>query len=237
MRICLNCKKIFEDDVDICPDCAEKLQSIVVSKKEKNKTVKILGIVVLSCLGLFGILLILYIILFSVLFKYTVIPDSDYKYNDLNGIEAKEIIKEKVRSVDELVTESLEKMLLDDQPVRNYSTSSEVAEKIFLMHPTHTFNIYENGFTNPKICDETAYIDEEGSIYCITNWSNENRSCDFMNKMECSIGFRTPNLYVDINGALEPNKLTKKNKDVNDIFAFGIYNSKVDAKGPARYIY
>ena len=127
MKICLNCKKIFEDDVDICPDCAEKLQSIVVSKKEKNKTVKILGIVVLSCLGLFGILLILYIILFSVLFKSTVIPDSDYKYNDLNGIEAKEIIKEKVRSVDELVTESLEKMLLYDQPVRNYSTSSEVA--------------------------------------------------------------------------------------------------------------
>lgn len=236
MKICEKCKKMFEDYEDYCPDCNTELQYVEVVGEKKNNNAKIFGFSCLGCFGCLGIIFLLHIILFAFLYNNWLIRTSEYKYNDLRGEEAKNVVTEKMKSIDELVTSVLINALLEQRAVNQYSTPTEVLENVFLQHPDNLFGRYDAGFTNPEVCNEPAVVDQDGNIYCITNWTIEDDRCDLAGQYPCSPRYSTPNLYVDINGATKPNVLTDKKKEMNDIFTFSIYANKVKRKGVANKI-
>ena len=237
MKICEECKKMFEDYEDFCPDCGTVLKNVEIVEKEKNNTGKIFGFSCLGCLGCLGLIFLFHIIFFVVLFNLMTVHTADYKYNDLRGKDAEKIVKIKLKKVDDLATNVVERAFVEQRVVNQYSTPTEVIENVFLQHPTNSFRIYDDGFTNPSVCNEPALIDNDGNIYCITNWINDGNKCDLAGDYSCAPNYDTPNLYVDINGATGPNMLTEKKKEMNDIFAFSIYTNRVKAKGITNKIY
>ena len=236
MKICEKCKKMFEDYEDYCPDCGSELQYVEVVGGKKNSNAKIFGFSCLGCLGCLGLIFLFHIILIVVLYNVMTVHTDDYKYNDLKGKEAEKIVKRNLKKVDDLVTDVVERSFVEQRVVNQFKTPREVLENVFLQHPNNSFRRYEAGFTNLEVCNEPALIDNDGNIYCITNWTIEEDRCDLAGQYSCSPRYGTPNLYVDINGPTEPNKFTDKKKEMNDIFAFSIYANMIKPKGVANQI-
>lgn len=235
MKICEHCKKLFEDYEETCPDCGSSLKSVEVSDDRSTKTTKILGFSCLGCFGCLGVIFLLHILLFALIFKAVTLDNSEYRYNNLKGKEAKKIVKDHLKTADLALEDVIKKSLRKEMPLRRYNSAEAVISNAFLTH--YKFKPYEPGFTNPYLCNETAFIDTEGNIYCITNWASGGDKCETLGEKPCSDDLSMPNVYVDINGAEGPNLYSEEGSEMNDIFAFEIYNTRLDNFGISKKIF
>ncbi len=85
---------------------------------------------------------------------------------------------------------------------------------------------------------DTCWTTADGITFCVGNWENdagENQDgrCDSYNQNSCSTDNDTPNLYIDVNGAKNPNKLTESSDRPRDIYTAAIYSQKVIPVGDA----
>ena len=192
MKICENCKKVFEDWEETCPECGAELKNVEAVENKKTKTTKILGFSCLGCLGCLGVIFLITILFFISIFKAMTIDTHQYKYNDLKGNEAKKIVTEHIKSAKSSLEDSIKNAIINEQSLQKYETSKEVTENAFVSN--YKFRIYESGFTNTALCNEIAFTDTNGNIYCITNWSNKGNKCDVLGERACSYDLNMPNV-------------------------------------------
>ncbi len=97
----------------------------------------------------------------------------------------------------------------------------------------------EGTFTNTSVCSGTnVWASTDGVIFCVApNYTSDNDSsqkstCNAAATVACSSDGEA-NLFVDVNGARKPNKLTTSASAPKDIFPAMIYSQKVVPFGDA----
>lgn len=229
MKICLNCKKIFEDDIDVCPECGAELKKVKNAKKKADDDTgkKVLvgcGWGCVGCLAIIGILFFI-LVMIGVISSFSVGNlSSEYKKQNRVSMSSNLMVKNNLMSA-----RSRARQVARVSELNNFSTAEEVVEKAFLTTAGSNFTKTSLTFTNLDVCNGPTFVNSLEQMYCIKNWSNE--YCDESNNEPCAFESSQPNLYVDINGLKGPNLLTENKNQVNDIFPFYIYNSAVKPTG------
>lgn len=234
MKICLNCKKIFEDDIEFCPDCGEELKKVKNTKKKSSddtgkKVLKVFGFGCLGCSAIIGIIFFILIVI-GIISSFSVGKfSSEYKKENRVSMSSTLMVKNYLMSA-----ESRARRVARHSELHNFPTAEEVVEKAFLSSSYSNFSRSSLPFTNTEVCSGPTFVNTLGQMYCITNWSNEN--CGLSRDIPCVEDSSRPNLYVDINGLKAPNLLTENQNQINDIFTFYIYDSTVKPSGVAADI-
>ncbi|MCD7780488.1 MAG: type II secretion system GspH family protein [Candidatus Gastranaerophilales bacterium] len=117
---------------------------------------------------------------------------------------------------------------LDNTSAHDYSSADELVSEIFEKRMVVMDGV--TSFTTDD-CDGKIFTTQDGIIFCITNYTSENSTekgsvCDFYNTTPC-VKEDGPNLWIDVNGARNPNKLTTSSKLPKDIYQAQIYAQRV----------
>ena len=129
MKICLNCKKIFEDDVDVCPDCGSALNQVKHKKKKakaKKNPLVYVGWGCLGCLSIFGILFFI-LMLIGLIVSSNGISHSKYKYHGRVSLSSKLMVQNHLMSA-----KSRTRRVAMSTNLNNFSTPEELVENAFL---------------------------------------------------------------------------------------------------------
>ena len=92
-------------------------------------------------------------------------------------------------------------------------------------------------------CAGTTFTTQDGIMFCVNNnfagntTDTQNAACNSYNTIPCVSGATNDevaaNLYIDVNGRKNPNKLTTTSNQPRDIYMAHIYNQKVVPYGDA----
>lgn len=114
-----------------------------------------------------------------------------------------------------------------------FSNEADVVSKLF----KKKMNIVENGTytTNYKIgnCtpdENNSFVTQDGMIFCISGWSSgetdsQGLFCNSFNTIPCG-AVDSPNLWIDVNGEKNPNRITTSSSHPRDQYQAQIYSQK-----------
>ncbi len=110
-----------------------------------------------------------------------------------------------------------------------YSTAESLVEEVFKKN-TNLLDVDQSDFTN-EVCQGPVFVTEDGIIFCVQNYSSQNSDeelsvCNQQNTIPC-IQADAANLWIDVNGRRNPNKVTENSKRPQDIYQAQIYSKKV----------
>lgn len=128
---------------------------------------------------------------------------------------------------------------LDGLTVQDYISAEDLVDNLFKI----TMNTIDGSttFTN-DICstygDNAVFTTSDGMMFCVSNFHADidngiNSSCDIFDRNPCT-DIDGPNLWVDVNGARNPNRPTLLAKHPKDIFQAQIYAHKIVPFGEAE---
>ena len=157
--------------------------------------------------------------------------------NNTNEREFRTAAKKAISGLDRAI--ALE-YALEGLTVQDYVSSEELVKYLFKKR-MNNLEPSSKRFTNPDTCKdatpESIFNTADGMIYCVTNfksdYSDERGSkCDFYNTTPCTKE-EGPNIWIDVNGAKKPNKVTTSYKKPRDIYQAQLYSQKVLPYGDA----
>ena len=128
---------------------------------------------------------------------------------------------------------------IDGVGCQDYETEEDLVNKVFKQRMTIINQKNTDIFTNEELCNGAVFTIADGATFCITNWKtdptadNQDTACNSYNTLPCAEDSTKPNIYIDINGDRNPNKLTTSGKQPKDIYTAQIYNQRVLPFGEA----
>ncbi|MCD7780207.1 MAG: type II secretion system GspH family protein [Candidatus Gastranaerophilales bacterium] len=155
--------------------------------------------------------------------------------NNTNAQEFRSAFKKAISGANQALTLHY---ALEGLAASDYTDATDLVDEVFktrmsIMDGNDQY-VVEVGGADSSNCWTTA----DGITFCINNWENDDSEgqggrCDSYNQNSCSASNDSPNLYIDVNGAKNPNKLTESSDRPRDIYTAAIYSQKVIPVGDA----
>ncbi len=80
----------------------------------------------------------------------------------------------------------------------------------------------------------SVFVTQDGIMYCITNYKTSEGAdpqsigtCDAFDTKPCTSDLTQPNVWIDVNGAKGPDKITTSSAKPRDIYQAMLYNQKI----------
>lgn len=155
---------------------------------------------------------------------------------ETRGDEYKSAFKKAISSLNQVLVMHYS---IDGVGCQEYETAEELVNSVFKQRMTIIQPNDSNAFTNEELCDGAVFTIADGSTYCVTNWKtdkdadNQTSVCNSYNTLPCVEDLEQPNIYIDVNGDKNPNRLTTSGKQPRDIYMAQIYSQRVLPFGAA----
>ncbi len=152
--------------------------------------------------------------------------------NNTNAQEFRSALKKAISGVNQALTLHY---ALEGLSAQDYTSAKDLVEDVF----KRRMSVLEGGntsqFTDSSVCSDTGatFTTADGMIFCVTNFHSDDSDeqgsiCDSYNTTPCVTGGSdVPNLWIDVNGAKNPNRVTTSSKRPKDIYQAQIYSQKV----------
>lgn len=160
--------------------------------------------------------------------------------NNTNSQEFRSALKKAISGVNQALTLHYALEGLGAQDYTYETLVSDVFKKRMSIIETTGNN--DASFTLAD-CGGTVFTTQDGIMFCVnTNFQGntndtQNAACNSYNTIPCVSGAdddeAAANLYIDVNGRKNPNKLTTTSNQPRDIYTAHIYNQKVVPYGDA----
>jgi len=150
--------------------------------------------------------------------------------NNTNAQEFRSALKKAISGVNQALTLHY---ALTSESAQDFSTGSQLVNGLFKKR----MSILENGttangvsFTSTNCSDTTAtFVTADGIMFCVTGFSADadsadNGKCNVYNTVPCG---NANNLWIDVNGAKKPNKVTTTSTRPKDIYQATIYSQRI----------
>lgn len=148
--------------------------------------------------------------------------------NNTNSQEFRSALKKAISGANQALTLNY---ALEGLGAQDYSTAETLVNDVFKKRMSIIDG--EDDFTSDD-CDGTVFTTADGMIFCVTNWSNASQAqgdqtlaCNSYNTKPCTASDASANLWIDVNGAKNPNRATTTSTQPKDIYQAQIYNQKV----------
>lgn len=148
--------------------------------------------------------------------------------NNTNSQEFRSALKKAISGANQALTLNY---ALEGLGAQDYSTAENLVNDVFKKKMSVIDG--ETTFTSDD-CDGTVFTTADGMIFCVTNWSNaaqaqgdQKLACNSYNTKPCTVSESDANLWIDVNGAKNPNRATTTSTQPKDIYQAQIYNQKV----------
>ena len=145
--------------------------------------------------------------------------------NNTNAQEFRSALKKAISGVNQALTLHY---ALEGLSAQDYTSATDLVDDVF----TRRMSVIdgEDSFTNTSACSASdVWTTADGMIFCITGFSSANSDdegskCDSYNTEPCG---SEPNLWIDVNGVKNPNRVTTSSSRPRDIYQATIYSQKV----------
>lgn len=151
--------------------------------------------------------------------------------NNTNAQEFRSALKKAISGVNQALTLHY---ALEGLGAQDYSTAQSLIDDVFKKRMNvidqGTYNAgYTVGGLTPTT--ENSFITQDGIIFVVNDWSvgdveSQEGACNSYNTKPC-IASDAPNLWIDVNGEKNPNRITTNSTHPRDQYQAQIYNQKV----------
>lgn len=151
--------------------------------------------------------------------------------NNTNSQEFRSALKKAISGANQALTLNY---ALEGLGAQDYSTAQTLVDDVFKKRMSVIDGETEFTGSNGECAGGAVFTTADGMIFCVdTNWSNEamatgdqNKACNSYNTVPCG-PTDAANLWIDVNGAKNPNRATTTSTQPKDIYQAQIYNQKV----------
>lgn len=145
--------------------------------------------------------------------------------NNTNAQEFRSALKKAISGTNQALTLHY---ALEGLSASDYSDGAALVNEVFKTRMSVIDG--ENSFTTGDCSGNAVFTTADGMVFCVSGFTNagsdnEGSACDAYNTAPCSNG--GANLWIDVNGAKKPNKVTTSSKRPRDIYQAQIYSQKV----------
>ena len=150
--------------------------------------------------------------------------------NNTNAQEFRSALKKAISGVNQALTLHY---ALTSQSAQDFSDGSQLVNELFKKR----MSVLENGttangvsFTSTDCSDNTAtFVTADGIMFCVTGFSaaadsSDDGACNVYNTVPCG---NANNMWIDVNGAKKPNKVTTTSTRPKDIYQATIYSQRI----------
>jgi len=145
--------------------------------------------------------------------------------NNTNAQEFRSALKKAISGANQALTLHY---ALEGLSAQDYTSATTLVNDVFKRRMSIIDG--DTTFTNQTACGgNDVWTTADGMVFCITGFSSANSddqgtACDSYNTTACGA---EPNLWIDVNGAKNPNLITTSAKRPKDIYQATIYSQKV----------
>lgn len=145
--------------------------------------------------------------------------------NNSNNMEFRSALKKAISGVNQALVKHYALTGLNAQ---DYTSGEDLVSEVFEKRMSIIDG--EDEFTS-SVCDGAVFTVDDGMIFCVTNFSSDNSDgidsvCNSRNTTPC-VQSEGPNLWMDVNGARNPNRVTTGASRPKDIYQAQIYAQKI----------
>ena len=150
--------------------------------------------------------------------------------NNTNAQEFRSALKKAISGANQALTLHY---ALEGLSAQDYSTAQELVDNVFKRRMSVLEGDNTNQFTTSDCtATDSTFTTADGMIFCVTNYTSEGSDdqgtkCDSYNTTPCADTATSPNLWIDVNGAKNPNRVTTSSNRPRDIYQAQIYSQKV----------
>lgn len=148
--------------------------------------------------------------------------------NNTNAQEFRSALKKAISGANQALTLHY---ALEGLGAQDYSAAQDLVDDVFKRRMNVIDGTGSDTFTNG--CEGgSTFTTQDGIMFCVTNWTvgdtdTQTGACNSYNTVPCATDANTVNLWIDVNGAKNPNRVTTSSSHPRDIYQAQIYNQKV----------
>ncbi len=148
--------------------------------------------------------------------------------NNTNAQEYRSALKKAISATNQALTLHY---ALEGVGAQDYSTADELISNVFNKRMSVISGTGSDEFSNTTECNGSTFTTADGIQFCIKDWAvgasdDQTAACNSYNTQPCVSG-NNANLWIDVNGKRNPNKMTTSSNQPKDIYQAQIYNQKV----------
>ncbi len=148
--------------------------------------------------------------------------------NNTNSQEFRSALKKAISGANQALTLHY---ALEGLGAQDYANAADLVNGVFKKRMNVIDGTGSDTFPGGK-CTGSVFTTQDGIMFCVTNWSagttdSQTAACNSYNTEPCTASKASPNLWIDVNGAKNPNKATTSSNQPRDQYQAQIYNQKV----------